>query len=174
MVPHSTNVSADEALDLLESWLDAGNSFGLDPAQELGVHNAIREMREHADIAASSVDRCDEVQAECEEEHAKEMKDLRRAHEIALGAAEENGYDLGCADSLKALYALGEAWDLGETWDNALEEHGDDFDQLVIEAYKDRLDAADKAEAARIVASIPSPPPAKPKRKRAAKKAGPK
>jgi hypothetical protein len=147
LTPHSTNVSGVQALALLESLIP---TLALDPAQEIGLRNAIDELREFAEGPAmdAALDaQAETTRAECEDEHSDAIKALEKDHADALDAARaearEAGYELGSADCEGALKEL-----LGDILEAAL--GSEDLDDLLYHYRASRENAEARAERERI------------------------
>jgi hypothetical protein len=155
LTPHSTNVATGEALALFESLIP---TIGLDPAQEIGLRNAIDELREL--IEGPAMDEALEVReemtrAECEDEHADAIKALEKDHADALddarAEAHEDGYELGVIDAESAIETLLAAEGLEQLLER---DPADFFEQQVSIARKRREVAEREAEREREAISL--------------------
>jgi hypothetical protein len=184
LIPHSTNVTGAQALALLESLIP---TLGLDPAQEIGMRNAIEELHDLASgggLDAQLEAAREAERAECEDEHANTIKALERQHADALDAAREEsretGYALGVTDAESVIERLLTLRGFTEGIVELLEDD-DDFATVVEDerearehreavAERERLERAEQAERDRLAAIRKRGAPRKPRVKKAGSK----
>lgn len=122
LIPHSTIVTSEQALDLFDLLLCKMDD--LDPAQRTGVEYAIQELRELSQDGGldEQLDAArDVVRDECELSHESEITELEKDHkaeieelvnthkdtiEFERKLAREKGYEYGVADCAQALGAI--------------------------------------------------------------------
>lgn len=124
LIPHSTIVTSEQALDLFAELIRDCN---LDPAQRTGVEYAIQELRELSQDGGlyEQLDAArDVVRDECERSHESEITELEKDHRVEIEElvnthkdtieyerklAREKGYEYGVADCAQALGAIVDA-----------------------------------------------------------------